>query len=592
MKHYVTLLKRFFAFMNEYRAKFIFAFLLIVVATSMNSLAPYLWGLPLTELQQNVSIAADGTITSTVDFGYIARILLLVLAIITVGFSMIYIANIMVTKVIQETMKNLRNTVSTKLNRLPVSYFDSQKQGDILARITNDVDGLGNALQQGLITIVTASWQMIVALLILGIMDWKTMLVTLIIIPGGYFISSTIVKKSQPHFNELQKNIGRLNGYVSEDYSGFNVIKLFRREDETMDEFMVVNRELTEVGFKANFLSAIIMPLLSVVTYLVYIFVTVTGALAVIAGTMTLGNLQASLQYVWRVNDPVQNLTQLIPVIQGAFASLERIFEILDAEEEATEVETIALPENIEGHVVFDDVSFGYTPEKMQVKNMSFEAKPGQTIAVVGPTGAGKTTLINLLMRFYEINSGTITIDGVSIKDYTRQQVRSLFGMVLQDAWLYQTSISENVRFGKLDAEEYEIVDAVKTANVHHYIKTLEDGYDTVLNEEVSNISQGQKQLLTIARAVVSDPKILILDEATSSVDTRLEVLIQEAMEEVMKGRTSFVIAHRLSTIRNADLILVMKDGVVIEKGTHDELLEQGGFYEELYNSQFSEEQE
>ena len=578
--------------MNEYRLRFVLAFFIIIVAISMNSLAPYLWGLPLTELQENIKIAADGTITSTVDFNYIGRIILLVLSIITIGFTLIYIANIMVTKIIQETMNNLRGTISEKLNRLPVSYFDSQKQGDILARITNDVDNLGNALQQGLITIVTATWQMIVALIILGIMDWKIMLITLIIIPGGYLISSTIVKKSQPYFTELQKNIGRLNGYASEDYSGFNVIKLFGREDKTMDEFITINRELTEVGFKANFLSAIIMPMLSVVTYSVYIFITVTGALAVIAGTMTLGNLQASLQYVWRVNDPVQNLTQLIPVIQGAFASLERIFEILDVEEELQEVETVPLPEKVEGHVVFENVSFGYTPEKMQVKNMSFEAKPGQTIAIVGPTGAGKTTLINLLMRFYEINSGTITIDGVSTKDFTRQQVRSLFGMVLQDAWLYQTTISENVRFGKLDAEEYEIVDAVKTANVHHYIRTLEDGYDTLLNEEISNISQGQKQLLTIARAVVSDPKILILDEATSSVDTRLEVLIQEAMEEVMKGRTSFVIAHRLSTIRNADLILVMKDGEVIEQGTHDSLLEQGGFYEDLYNSQFSEEQE
>ena len=592
MKKYLTLLKRFFTFMNEYRLRFVLAFFIIIVAISMNSLAPYLWGLPLTELQENIKIAADGTITSTVDFNYIGRIILLVLSIITIGFTLIYIANIMVTKIIQETMNNLRGTISEKLNRLPVSYFDSQKQGDILARITNDVDNLGNALQQGLITIVTATWQMIVALIILGIMDWKIMLITLIIIPGGYLISSTIVKKSQPYFTELQKNIGRLNGYASEDYSGFNVIKLFGREDKTMDEFITINRELTEVGFKANFLSAIIMPMLSVVTYSVYIFITVTGALAVIAGTMTLGNLQASLQYVWRVNDPVQNLTQLIPVIQGAFASLERIFEILDVEEELQEVETVPLPEKVEGHVVFENVSFGYTPEKMQVKNMSFEAKPGQTIAIVGPTGAGKTTLINLLMRFYEINSGTITIDGVSTKDFTRQQVRSLFGMVLQDAWLYQTTISENVRFGKLDAEEYEIVDAVKTANVHHYIRTLEDGYDTLLNEEISNISQGQKQLLTIARAVVSDPKILILDEATSSVDTRLEVLIQEAMEEVMKGRTSFVIAHRLSTIRNADLILVMKDGEVIEQGTHDSLLEQGGFYEDLYNSQFSEEQE
>lgn len=592
MTHYLSLVQRFFFFMKEYRAKFIFAFGLGIFAITINSLAPYMWGLPITELAENITFGPNGQVISTVDFGYIARTLLTVLAIITIGFSLLYISNVMVTKIIQDTMNSLRTKVSEKLNRLPVSFFDTQQQGDILARITNDVDNLGNGLQQGLMTIITAVWQMIVAIVILGFINWKIMLVTLVIIPAGYLITSVIVKRSQPYFKDLQDAIGNLNGYIQEDYSGFNIIKLFRREAITEGEFAQINSDLAEVGFKANFMSAVIMPFLSLVTYIVYLSITVIGAMAVIAGSMTVGNLQAVLQYVWRVNDPIQNITQLIPIIQAALASLERIFEILDAEEESVEVETVALPEPVEGHVTFENVSFGYTPDKLQIRDLSFEAKPGQTIAVVGPTGAGKTTLINLLMRFYEINSGEIKIDGISTKDLTREQVRSMFGMVLQDAWLYQTTISDNVRFGKLDAEEYEIVDSVKTANVHHYVRTLADGYDTVLNEEVSNISQGQKQLLTIARAVVSDPKILILDEATSSVDTRLEVLIQEAMEEVMKGRTSFVIAHRLSTIRNADLILVMKDGEVIERGTHEELLEQKGFYEELYNSQFSEEQE
>jgi ATP-binding cassette subfamily B multidrug efflux pump len=417
-------------------------------------------------------------------------------------------------------------------------------------------------------------------------------LLAMIMIPASLFISRYIVSKSQNYFNNMQNALGNMNGYVQENMTGFSVLKVYGREEETLEGFKKVNHELKKYGFKASFISGLMMPLVQLTAYLTYIVIAVLGSFYVMGGVIVVGQLQAFIQYIWQISQPMGNITQLSALLQSASAASTRVFEILDESEEPINATDIPLPEKIEGNVTFEHVSFAYTPKKPLIEDLNFSVKAGQTVAVVGPTGAGKTTLINLLMRFYDVNAGAIKIDGIDTKKMSRSDVRSLFGMVLQDAWLYEGTISDNIRFGKLDATDYEVVDAAKTANVDHFIRTMPEGYDMIINAEGDNISLGQKQLMTIARAVISDPKILILDEATSSVDTRLEALIQKAMDKVMEGRTSFVIAHRLSTIRDADLILVMDQGSIIEQGNHETLLAQGGFYANLYNSQFSEEAE
>ena len=416
--------------------------------------------------------------------------------------------------------------------------------------------------------------------------------VSMIMIPASYFISRYVVAKSQNYFNQMQNALGEMNGYVQENMTGFSVLKVFGREKQALEGFHQANHKLKHYGFRASFVSGLMMPLVQLTAYLTYIAIAVMGSFYVIGGVLLVGQLQAFIQYIWQVSQPMGNITQLSAVLQSASAASRRIFELLDEADEPMNEQDVALPATIQGDVTFENVSFGYTPEKTLINNLNVSVKAGQTVAVVGPTGAGKTTLINLLMRFYDVTSGAIKIDGIDTKAMARSDVRSLFGMVLQDAWLYEGSIADNIRFGKLDATDYEVVDAAKTANVDHFIRTMPDGYDMVINAEGENVSLGQKQLMTIARAVISNPKILILDEATSSVDTRLEALIQKAMDQVMEGRTSFVIAHRLSTIREADLILVMDQGSIIEQGNHETLLAQGGFYANLYNSQFSEEAE
>ncbi|MGL5042135.1 MAG: ABC transporter ATP-binding protein [Culicoidibacterales bacterium] len=590
MSQQLQVIKRLFTFIEKYRFRFILAILFVLAGTILNAVMPLMLGRAITEIQQNIKIAADGSISSTINFEYIFQLCLLVLSIVLIGQFAIYTSSMLMTAVIQNTMRDIRSTVVQKLNRLPVVYFDYHQQGDILARITNDIDAIGNALQQSFLTIITAVTGIIAAIVLLAIISVPIMLVAALIIPGSLLISKILMGKSQVYFDGLQDSLGKLNGFIQEDYSGFNIIKLYGREDISQQEFEAINHKLTDVAFKGSVLSAFIMPLSGFITNFVYLSIAVIGGYLTIIGSMTVGNLIAACQYVWQINNPVSQITQLAAVGQSSFAAMKRVIEILDEPEQVKEVEKVELSAITKGHVVFDNVSFSYAEDRELINNLSFEAKSGQTVAIVGPTGAGKTTIINLLLRFYEINGGAIKIDGVSIADMTREQLRSLFGMVLQDAWLYQTTISDNIRLGKLGAEEYEVVDSAKAANVHHFIKTLSSGYDTYLNEETSNVSEGQKQLLTIARAIISNPKILILDEATSSVDTRLEVLIQKAMKKLMAGRTSFVIAHRLSTIKEADLILVLKEGSIIEKGTHQELLTQKGFYEQLYNSQFTEE--
>ncbi|UUV98631.1 ABC transporter ATP-binding protein [Vagococcus luciliae] len=583
MKQSFGQLKRLYQYISPYKFSFIGALFLAVIAVVMNALMPFVTGLPTTRIAQNVK---NG---ESLDFNYIFNVLI-VLFIIGLVYSLSsFFAQWFMTQVVQRSMKDLRTDISQKINRLPVSYFDTHQFGDILSRVTNDVDAVSNALQQGLIAIVNALLGITMAVVAMLTINVKLALLVMLIIPLSMIISKLVVNWSQPYFKRQQDSLGELNGFVQENLTGFNVLKLYGREEETVTDFKDVNQRLTNNGFKAAAISGLMMPLVNLTAYSAYIGVAVLGSFYVISGTLLLGNLQAFIQYVWQVSQPMGQITQLSSMLQSASAATKRVFTILDEPESIENDADIPLPDVIRGDVEFDNVSFSYQADRPLIQNFSVSVKSGQTVAIVGPTGAGKTTLINLLMRFYDVTDGAIKIDGIDTKKMNRSDVRSLFGMVLQDAWLYNDTIAENIRFGKLDATDFEIVDAAKTANVDHFIRTMPSGYEMAINEEGDNISLGQKQLLTIARAVISNPKILILDEATSSVDTRLEGLIQKAMEKVMEGRTSFVIAHRLSTIREADLILVMDQGQIIEQGTHESLLAKKGFYEKLYNSQFAE---
>lgn len=582
----ISSLKRLGAYIKPYKVQFILVLLFTVATVGFNAAMPYVSGLPTTEISRNIA-AGEG-----VNFDYVILCLIWI-AVVGVGYCFSQLmSGLLITNVVQSAMRDLRQDIEEKINRLPVSYFDRNQQGNILSRVTNDVDAVSGAMQQALIGIVNAFLGIVMAVSMMFYINTYMALVSLIMIPASLLISRTIVKKSQKDFQGMQNALGDLNGYVQENMTGFSVLKVYGREKQTLEGFKNVNHQLRYYGFRSAFVSGLMMPLVQMTAYFTYIAMAVMGSFYVISGVIVVGQLQAFIQYIWQVSQPMGNITQLSSVLQSASAAAKRVFEILDEEEEPVNQTDIQLPEQIRGDVTFEHVGFAYDPKKPLIKDLNFEVKAGQTVAIVGPTGAGKTTLINLLMRFYDVNEGAIKIDGIDTKKMERHEVRSLFGMVLQDAWLYEGTIGDNIRFGKLDATDYEVVDAAKTANVDHFIRTMPDGYEMIINSEGDNVSLGQKQLLTIARAVISDPKILILDEATSSVDTRLEALIQKAMDKVMEGRTSFVIAHRLSTIREADLILVMDQGSIIEKGNHETLLTAGGFYSQLYQSQFSEEAE
>ena len=494
------------------------------------------------------------------------------------------ITAVFLTKVLQQAMCDIRNTLQKKIQRLPVRYFDDHAFGDVLSCVTNDVDTLSNALQETLQRVLAA---ILTFIFVIGMMFYINIVlacIALLIIPLSLIVTRFFVTRSQKLFDTQQQTLGELNGTITEMYGGFNEIILYNRQQTAVDKFHDVNGRMRNASFKAQFASSLISPCISLITYLIIGSVAVTGCLFVMNGTLLLGNLQAFIRYIWQINDPLSQISQLSSQVQSAFAAMGRIFTLLDEEEEAQEGTVSIQPEEIRGEVTFDHVVFGYDDETL-MRDVNFEAKTGLMVAIVGPTGAGKTTLMNLLLRFYDVKGGAIRIDGIDIRDMDREELRQLFSLVLQDTWLFKGSIYDNIHYGRLGARRDEVISAAKMANVHHFIKTLTGGYNFEVNEESTNISQGEKQLLTIARAILKDPRIIILDEATSSVDTRLEKMLQEAMHRVMDGRTSFVIAHRLSTVRNADLILVVDHGDIVEQGTHEELLARKGVYEKLYHS-------
>lgn len=574
-------------FISPYKWEFAGAVLMVIISVVTMVSAPSVEGMITTQLASDLSLA-ESIGKLQVNFDEITKIMLMLAFIYLAKTLSQVFAVIWLTNAIQHAMQDLRNALQSKIRRLPVRYFDSHQFGDVLSRITNDVDAISNALQQSFVNVVTGVLTIILALIMMFRIHVLMACIAFMIIPLSLLITVFIVRHSQKRFKAQQDALGALNGAITELYTGYNEILLFNKQQESIEKFRNLNENLRQNACTAQFVSSTIGPLNALVTYLTIGGVAVVGTIQIIHGNLSVGNLQAFVRYIWQVNDPLSQISSLSSHIQSAFAAIARVLEILEEEEEIAELNPSKHIEQVKGNVTFSHVRFGYGEEPL-MKDLNVEVKSGQMVAIVGPTGAGKTTLINLLLRFYDVNGGSICIDGVDIRDMKRGELRDMFGMVLQDTWLFSGSIYDNIRYGRLDARKDEIIHAAKMANVHHFIRTLPDGYHSVINEEANNISQGEKQLLTIARAILKDPQILILDEATSSVDTRLEKMLQEAMHRVMEGRTSFVIAHRLSTIRSADLILVINDGDIVEQGTHEELMEKQGYYEKLYNSQFAD---
>ena len=591
-KNFKGTLFRLLRYLKPQRTKFIAVFIFAILSTIFSIIGPKIMGKAITKI-------AEGFVAKMMalkmhqpvppmDFTYISQIVLILLGLYLISAAFSYLQQYIMAGVAQKTVYNMRKEVDEKLSLLPLKFFDARTHGEILSRVTNDFDNISTTLQQSLTQLITSIVTIFgVVVMMLSISPLLT-LILILTLPLYVVVTMNIAKRSQIHFAAQQKSLGELNGHVEEMYTGHKIVKAFGREDESIETFNSINAKLYTAGYNAQFISGIIMPLMRFVGNLGYVIISVVGALFAIKGTITIGDILAFIQYSRQFTMPIVQTANIANIIQSTVASAERVFELLDEVEEAPDrddARVIAFPK---GDVRFENVDFSYKEEESLIKGMNIDVKQGHTIAIVGPTGAGKTTLVNLLMRFYEINAGKITVDGVDIRDIKRGALRNMFGMVLQDTWLFNGTIMENIAYGREGATEEEVIKATRAAHAHHFIKTLPDGYNTILNEEASNISQGQKQLLTIARAILADPAILILDEATSSVDSRTEVYIQRAMTELMSGRTSFVIAHRLSTIRDAELILVMNKGSIIEMGNHKELLTQNGFYADLYNSQFA----
>ena len=584
-KDFKGTIKKLMKYLSEYKIGLIFVLLFAIGSTIFNIAGPKILGKATTEIFTGLVGKVSGS--SGIDFEKIAHILIFLMCLYVTSAIFSFIQGYIMTGVSQKLTYRLRKEISEKINRMPMNYFDTRTHGEVLSRVTNDIDTLSQSLNQSATQIITSFTTIIgVLIMMLSISPLMT-LVALLILPISLGLISTIVKRSQRHFKNQQEYLGHVNGQVEEVYGGHNIVKAFNKEADVIKEFDETNEILYQSAWKSQFFSGMMMPIMQFVGNLGYVAVAILGGYLAIKKTIEVGDIQSFIQYVRNFTQPITQVAQVANMLQSTAAASERVFEFLEEEEEDQFAQNPVSVEGLEGNVEFDHVHFGYNADKIIINDFSAKGKQGQKIAIVGPTGAGKTTMIKLLMRFYDVNSGAILIDGHNLKDFNRGELRQMFGMVLQDTWLFHGSIKENIRYGKLDATDEEVIEAAKAAHVHRFVQTLPNGYDMELNEEASNVSQGQKQLLTIARAILADPKILILDEATSSVDTRTEVRIQKAMDNLMRGRTSFIIAHRLSTIRDADLILVMKDGDIIEQGNHEELLKQNGFYAELYNSQF-----
>lgn len=578
-------IKKLSSYMGEYKLGLLLVLLFAIGSTIFGIVGPKILGTATTKIFTGLVEKVSGT--GSIDLDGIKKILLYLLVLYVASTLFSLIQGFIMTGIAQKVIYRLRDELSKKIQRMPMNYFDTKTHGEVLSRVTNDVDtlsqGLNQTITQAITSITTVIGVLIMMISISGIMTISAILT----LPLSTFLIMFIVKKSQKYFVSQQEYLGIVNSHVEEVYSGQNIVKVFNGEEEVIKEFDKANDSLFNSAWKSQFLSGLMHPIMGFIGNLGYVIVSILGGYLAIKKTIEVGDIQSFIQYVRSFNQPLSQIAQISNQFQSMAAAAERVFEFLGEEEEDQTVENPVSIKGLEGSVEFKNVHFGYNPDKIIINDFNSKIKPGQKVAIVGPTGAGKTTMIKLLMRFYDVNEGAILIDGHNIKDFNRNELREMFGMVLQDTWLFNGSIKENIRYGRLDASDEEVIEAAKAAHVHHFVQTLPDGYNMILNEEASNVSQGQKQLLTIARAILADPKILILDEATSSVDTRTEIRIQKAMDNLMKGRTSFIIAHRLSTIRDADLILVMKDGDIIEQGSHEELLAARGFYEKLYNSQW-----
>ena len=584
-KDFKGAMSKLFRYMSRYKMRFVLVFIFAIAGTVFNIVGPKILGKATTELYTGLVAKVNGT--GGINFGKIGMILLWTLGLYLASACFSFIQGWIMTGISNDVTYNLRKDISKKINRLPLNYFESRTNGEILSRVTNDVDTLQMSLNQSLTQLITSVTTLIgVFIMMLSINVWMT-LAALLILPVSMFIIQAVMKHSQKYFQAQQKYLGAVNGQIEENFGGHDVVRVFNKENDVLEEFEKDNRHLYESAWKSQFFSGMMMPIMQFVGNLGYVMVALLGGIFVIKGSIEVGDIQSFFQYIRNFTQPIQQIAQVTNLLQSSAAASERVFEFLDEEEEVQQPENPDSIEGLNGNVQFEHVEFGYNPDKIIIHDFSADVQDGQKIAIVGPTGAGKTTMVKLLMRFYDVNKGAIKVDGHDVKNFNRSELHEMFGMVLQDTWLFSGTIMENIRYGRLDATDEEVIAAAKAAHIHNFIMQQPGGYQMVLDEETSNISQGQKQLLTIARAILADNKILILDEATSSVDTRTEMQIQKAMDNLMKGRTSFVIAHRLSTIKDADLILVMKDGDIIEQGSHEELLAAKGFYADLYNSQF-----
>ncbi len=577
---------KLFRYIGKYKAAVVVVAIFAIGSTVFNVVCPKVLGKATTALSDGIMNKITGN--GGIDFTYIGKILLFCLGLYVLSVAFSFVQGFIMTGVTQKVCYRMRREVSEKINRMPMSYFESRTYGEVLSRITNDIDTMGNGLNQSITQLITSVSTVIGVIVMMLTISPLMTLISVLILPISIMLMMFVIKKSQRFFKQQQEYVGHINGQVEEVYGGHNVIKAFNKENDVRREFHETNETLYKSAWKSQFFSGLMQPIMMFVGNLGYVAVAISGAALAIRGTIQIGDIQAFIQYVKNLTQPVQQVAQVTNMMQQMAAAAERVFELLEEKEEEQIVENPVSTEGIKGEVTFEHVKFGYNPDQIIIKDFSAHVKPGQQVAIVGPTGAGKTTMVKLLMRFYDVNGGAILLDGHNIRDFNRRELRDVFGMVLQDTWLFKGTIMENIRYGRLDATDEEVIAAAKAAHAHRFISALPGGYNMELNEEITNISQGQKQLLTIARAILADNPVLILDEATSSVDTRTEHRIQRAMDNLMKGRTSFVIAHRLSTIKNADIILVMKDGDIIEQGNHDELMAQNGFYADLYNSQWS----